>query len=328
MSVETEKVGLANGRAPARRLRWRALAVLAVINLVAVGLVAAPSRAQITSCNGTMTDQTIEGTVVVSVGGFCNLQDVVVEGSVTLRADGALFMDGSRIRGGLTVEGGGIFTFVDMTDSRVDGMTTLGDGAILDSYSGRFNRVVDATAGGDINSNESTHWGGIRAENGSTTIVRGGFVVGGVRADGAFRADLYDTAVFGPVSVENGTEGTVLCHLGAALSVRANGNSDTVQVGTGPHADCGFNLFGSLTVNNNINAHITINGSVIAGNLECIGNDPAPFGGSNLVGGSRIGQCESLSPAPEVKATIQALQPAPRDNELIAEIQRRRDHHL
>lgn len=321
MSVETEKVGLANGRAPARRLRWRVLAVLAAINLVAVGLVAAPSQAQITTCGGTLDDQTIDGTLAVSTGTFCELNNVVVEGRVIVSDDAFLFLNGSRVMGPLDA---GVFSFVEAVDSRVDGRTTLLSDALLNSYSSRYNRVVDAREGGLINSVDSTHWGGIRSIGGET-IVNGGVVVGTVSTDQDFRTDLFDTAVFGPISVENATTGSVLCQIWGALSATANGNSDVVQVGNGPYEPCAFNLLGSLTVNNNT-ADIHINRNVIGGNLECTGNDPAPHGSLNLVGGSRIDQCANLTPAPAgmESMSIEELEAPPRDDHILAIIAQRK----
>lgn len=315
MSVETEKVGLANGRAPARRLRWRVLAVLAAINLVAVGLVSAPSQAQITSCGTLMVDQTIDGTLVVPSGSFCELQNVVVTGRVTVSNDGNLFMDGSRIMGSLTAEGG-TFSILEFTDSRVDGMTTLGQNVFLNSYATRYNRLVEVQGGG-LNSVDSTHWGGIRSVGGET-IVRGGFVVGSVSTDQDFRTDLSDTFLFGPITVRNATTGTIVCELGAALSVTANGNSDIVQVGNGPYQPCDYNLLGSLTINNNT-ADIHINRNFIGGNLECTGNNPPPHGSFNLVGGARIDQCANLTPAPAPESMgLSELEAPPRDDHILA----------
>lgn len=317
MGVETANT---EQRMPVRR-RWRLLSVMAVVNLAAVGLVATPSEAQVVTCSSSLSDQTITATLVVPSGAACLLTNVDLNGRADVQSGADLFLESSRIRGPLTVLAS---SFVQANESRVDGMTTLNDAFGLYSTGSRFDRLVD-TDGGFIFSDDSTHWGGIRSENGET-VIEHGVVLGSVWTSGDRLTDLFDTAVFGPVSVTASQYGSVVCHMGAALSVTVRNSSGVIQLGTaGPITSCGFNLMGSLGVFDNVGANIQITGNFIAGNLSCTGNNPAPFGSGNLVGGSKSGQCASLVPAPASAAsTIEvADSSAPRTDNILALIEQR-----
>lgn len=317
MGVETAKQ-----RTPVRR-RWRLLSVLAIVNLVGVGLVAAPSQAQVVTCTSSLSDQTITASLVVPNGAACLLTNVEVDGRTDVQAGADLFVEASRLRGPLAV---GASSFVQINDSRVDGMTTLASSFGLFSTSSRFDRLVDASGGSFIYSDDSTHWGGVRSVGGET-VVESGVVIGSVWTSGDRLTDVFDSAVFGPVSVNGAEYGSVVCHLGAALSVTVRNSSGTIQIGaTGTIANCGFNLLGSLGVHDNLGADIQITGNFIAGNLACTGNNPAPFGSANLVGGSKSGQCASLSPAPSsstTSMTIGSTDTAPRTSHILELIDQR-----
>ena len=322
MGVETDSHSPGGSPQPRRRgKRW--LAVLAGINLVAVGLVAAPSQAQTVNCTGTLIDQTIVATVVVPTGSACELVNVDVDGRVDVLDFADLFVTESRIRGPLTV---GLSSFAEATDSRVDGMTTLNDSFGLNSQRTRFSRLVTATNPLFVLSSDSTHWGGLRATGGGQTVVEEGVVIGSIYTSGSEITDVYDTAVFGPITVIGAHYGSVLCKIGAALSVTVrDGLGGQVHVGDPSFfGNCGFNLMGSLRVDNNQNSDIMISSNVIAGNLDCSGNNPAPYGQNNLVGGSKTGQCASLSPAPSSTLLgIQSTGIAPRKDEILTLIAQR-----
>jgi hypothetical protein len=294
---------------------------LAAVNLVAVGLVAAPSQAQTVTCTSTLTNQTITATLVVPTGSACELIDVVVDGRAEVQDFADLFLTGSRIMGPLTV---GNSSYTEAVDARVDGTTTLTDSFGLNAQRTRFSRLVDGRNTLFVLSNASTHWGGVR-HTGGQTVVEGGVVIGSIYTTGSEITDVHDTAVFGPITVIAAQYGSVLCHIGAALSVTVRNSGGQVHVGTAAtFANCGFNLMGSLTVDDNIGADIQITGNVIAGNLACSGNDPAPFGGFNLVGGSKTGQCANLTPAPSsTLMNTQETQLAPRDDDILAMIAQR-----
>jgi hypothetical protein len=317
MGVET---ATKEQRTPVRR-RWRLLSVLAIANLAAVGLVATPSQAQVITCTSSLSDQTVAASVVVPSGAACLLTNVVVVGRTDVQSGADLFLESSRIQGPLAAASN---SFVQANDSRVDGMTTLSSSFGLYSTSSRFDRLVDARGGAFIYSDDSTHWGGVRSENGET-VIESGVVLGSVWTSGDRLTDVFDTAVFGPVTVTSASYGSVVCHLGAALSVTVRTSSGVIQIGTaGPVTNCGFNLLGSLGVHDNLGADIQITGNFIAGNLACTGNNPAPHGSANLVGGSKSGQCASLSPAPATASmTIESTDTAPRTSHILDLIDQR-----
>jgi hypothetical protein len=320
MGVETDS-NSSGGLPQTRRRGKRWLAVLAGINLVAVALVAAPSQAQTVTCTGTMTDQMIVATVVVPSGSACELVNVDVDGRVDVLDFADLFITESRIRGPLTV---GLSSFAEAIDSRVDGMTTLNSSFGLNSQRTRFSRLVTATNPLFVLSSDSTHWGGIRAIGGQT-VVEEGVVIGSIYTDDSEISDVFDTAVFGPITVIGAEYGSVLCKIGAALSVTVrDGGGGQVHIGDPSFfGNCGFNLMGSLRVDNNLNADIMISSNVVAGNLDCSGNNPAPYGQNNLVGGSKTGQCASLSPAPSGTLGIQSTGVAPRKDDILTLIAQR-----
>jgi hypothetical protein len=292
---------------------------LAAVNLIAVGLVAVPSQAQTVTCTGTLTNQTITASLVVPTGSQCHLVDVVLDGRADVLDFADLFLTNTRIIGPLTV---GNSSYAEAIDSRVDGLTTLNDSFGLNASGSRFSRLVDGRNALFILSNSTTHWGGIRATGGQN-VIENGVVIGSVSTTTSETTDLFDTAVFGPVTVTGAEYGSVICHMGAALSVRIQTSSSVIHVGSAQtFANCGFNLMGSLSILNNIGADIQITGNIIAGNLDCSGNNPAPFGSLNLVGGAKTGQCASLSPAPS-SLGIQETQAAPRDSGILALIAQR-----
>jgi hypothetical protein len=308
-------------RTPVRR-RWRLLSVLVIVNLAAVALVATPSQAQVVTCTSTLSDQTIEASVVVPSGSACQLTNVVVVGRMDVQAGADLFLESTRIQGPLAVAAN---SFVQASDSRVDGMTTLTNSFGLYSTGSRFDRLVDARGGSFVYSDDSTHWGGVRSESGET-VIESGVVIGSVWTSGDRLTDVFDTAVFGPVSITAAEYGSVVCHMGAALSVTVRNSSGVIQIGTaGVIANCGFNLLGSLGVYDNIGADIQITGNFIAGNLACTGNNPVPHGSVNLVGGSKTGQCASLSPAPvPAGVTVESTtDTAPRTSHILGQIEQR-----
>ena len=322
MGVETDSYGHGGLPQQPRRRGKRWLAVLAGINLVAVALVAAPSQAQTVNCTGTLTDQTITATVVVPTGSACELVNVDVDGRVDVLDFADLFVNESRIRGPLTV---GFSSYAEAIDSRVDGMTTMNDSFGLNTQRSRFSRLVDARNTTFVLSSDSTHWGGVRATGGQT-VVEEAVVIGSIFTSGSEITDVYDSAVFGPITVVGAQYGSVLCKIGAALSVTVR-DSDGGQVHIGDPSffgNCGFNLMGSLRVDNNLSADIMISSNIIAGNLDCSGNNPGPFGQNNLVGGAKTGQCASLSPAPSsTPLGIQSTGVAPRKDNIVALIAQR-----
>jgi hypothetical protein len=319
MSVETSKLGVEKERIGRRRRRWRLLSVLAAVNLVAIGLTAGPSQAQSTTCNTVFGGGEITGDLVVPTGSFCQLVDTTVTGNVTVQAGSDLFLDSSWIQGSLSV---GTNAFVDAYEARVDGMTSLSGAFGIFASSSRFNRTILNVDSGFVYSKKSTHWGGITSTNGET-IIETGVVLGSVRTNGDLKTDIFDSAVFGLVTAENATDGSVICDLGAGFGVTVKTSGGLIQIGNGgPITNCSFNVLGQIQVHNNVASQIDISGNLVAGDLNCSGNSPAPTGSSNFVFGAKIGQCASLVPAPS-SMTLMSETTAPRTAHILSLIDAR-----
>src|SRR5262249_18496836 len=82
----------------------------ALVCAVAVAAVAtSPASAGAESeCNGTFTDTTLNGGVVVNPGDFCDLENVTVNGGLTVNGGGigvVLSVNNSNINGGWSITG-------------------------------------------------------------------------------------------------------------------------------------------------------------------------------------------------------------------------------
>lgn len=277
------------------RRRWRWLSIVAVANLVAIGLAAAPSQAQgVSLCSGTAEGLTIVGDLAVPAGASCTLVDSTVTGNVIVRADANLSLDGSTIQGDLTMRTNG---FVGATGSSVGGVTALREafGAAVEQSD--LAGGVNARESGFFFSDGTTH--GVRVvSNSSQTVILSGWVSGNLRTTLDLLTDVRDTVVTGGVNVNQAELGSVICRSEIDGNVVLRGSGDLIQLGdSAPVTDCEFNVFGGgVTVTDNT-ADIRISNNVIRGNLACSGNDPAPTGSNNRIRGQATGQCADLAPA-------------------------------
>lgn len=275
------------------RRRWRLLSVVAVANLAAVGLAAAPSQAQgVSLCSGTAEGFTIAGNLAVPAGASCTLIDSTVTGNVVVRDDANLSLEGSTIEGRLTVRANG---FVGATGSSVVGVTRLRDafGAAMElSDLGR----VDARNSGFFFSDGTTH--GRVASNTSQTVIISGWVSGDLRTTLDLLTDVRDTVVTGALVVDQAELGSVICRSEIDGDVALRGSGDLIQLGdSAPVAGCEFNVLGGgLTIADNT-AEVRVSDNVIRGDLSCTGNQTAPAGSNNRLRGSATGQCADLAPA-------------------------------
>jgi hypothetical protein len=278
-----------------RQRRWRWLSIVAVANLAAVGLAAAPSQAQAVSlCSGTAEGFTIAGDLAVPAGASCSLVNSTVTGNVVVRTDANLSLDASTIRGDLVVRSNG---FVGSTGSSVVGVTRLRQAfgvAIEDSELGGG---VDARESGFFFSDGTTHGARVVSASGQTVILSG-WVEGDVRTNVDLLTDLRDTVVTGAMNVNEAELGSVICESEIDGNVVLRNSGELIQLGgQAPTTDCAFNVFGgALTLQGN-DADIRISDNVIRGNLTCTGNAAAPTGADNRLRGQGVDQCAELAPA-------------------------------
>src|SRR5262249_8393012 len=89
-------------------MRITLLAALACAAAVAGAATSAASAAGSTECNGTFTNTTLSGGVVVNEGDVCDLENVIVNGGLTVdggTAGAQLSVNNSTINGGWSITG-------------------------------------------------------------------------------------------------------------------------------------------------------------------------------------------------------------------------------
>lgn len=278
------------------RWRWRTMLGVAVAaNLVVVGLVAGPSQAQQppSLCSGSAQGLTIAGDLAVPAGAGCELTDITVTGNVVVRADAALLLDGSTVQGDLTLREE---AFVSTVDSTVGGTVVLRKalGAVLEGS--EVTGGADSRNSGFIFSEGSTFGARVFSANGET-VIYSGRVDGDVRTRSDVLTDLHDTVVTGAVNVSAAASGSLVCESEIDGNAVFRDSGELVQIGTGPLADCAFNVFAGRLVLRGNDALIGVGGNVVRDNLVCADNPAQPSGSDNRVRGQATGQCADLGPA-------------------------------
>jgi hypothetical protein len=288
--------------------RWRLLSIVAVANLAAVGLAAAPSQAQgVSLCSGTAEGFTISGDLAVPAGASCTLIDSTVRGNVVVRDDANLSLEGSTVRGNLTVRTNG---FVGALDSRVVGVTALRE-ALGASMERSELGGVNALNSGFFFSDGTSH--GRVVSNTSQTVLISGWVAGDVRTTLDLLTDVQDTVVTGGLTIDQARLGTVICRSEIDGDAAVRGSGDVIQLGgSAPVAGCEFNVLGGdLTLTDNT-AEILVSDNVIRGDLDCTGNATAPTGSNNRIRGEATGQCADLAAAVAAFGGLAQLTPESR----------------
>lgn len=274
--------------------RWRWLSIVAVANLAAVGLVAAPSQARgVSLCSGTAENFTIAGDLAVPAGASCTLINSQVNGDVEVRTEANLLLEGSTIRGDVTVRDNG---FIDSIESSIRGETRLRDafGGVVEAS--ELRRDVSVRGAGFLISDGSTHRGDISSRAGQT-IVLSSRISGDLSTDGDLVTDVRDSVITGRLTVEAPQLGSVICRSEIDRDAEVQASGDLIQLGDGVFAGCEFNVFGDdLVIRDNL-GEIQINGNVIRDDLDCTGNAIAPTGAGNRIRGEALGQCAGLGAA-------------------------------
>jgi hypothetical protein len=279
----------------------RAGVIGVVLAAVAASVVAAagPANADlVTSCTGTAAGVTIPGDLVVPGGQSCELTDVTVTGSTTVRADANLILTTSTLSGTLVVQSNG---FADLTSTAVGGATRLNNAFGLYAQGGTVAGTVTVTGSG-FSYGTGTSYGANITSTGGETYLRSARVSRNVSTSGDLLTDVYDSVVGGAVTVAGARLGSVLCTSEIDGDVAVSGAADggVVQLGAAvPVAGCGYVVFGgalSLTGNH---APAVLSDSVVRGALSCVDNDAAPTGAGNRLRAGATGQCADLAAVPD-----------------------------
>jgi 5'-nucleotidase len=261
---------------------------LVVAAVTALGLLLAGSDVNAAGpppfqCTTTVSNETINGTLVVPANAFCSLNNVTVNGNVQVEPGGTL-----------SVEPG---TFnPTSTSSTINGNITVASGGTLNVGPGIGQKAT-------INGNITT--------NGCKTVALDPFQ-GIVSVEG--NVNLQNCT-----GNTNGTSGAQIGLLNGSGGMITIGGNFTCSGNLGGCVAQNSVIHGNVTVDNNsnnysvsgdqVNGNVTINGNkgpegffvsnnTISGNLACTGNSPAPSlgggGSSNQVEGHKTGQCAGL----------------------------------
>jgi hypothetical protein len=274
--------------------------------LLAVGF-AVPSQASLTIiCDGTASDVTIPGDLVVRADTSCELTNVTITGTATVRANANLLLNDSVVEGALRVNSNG---FASLLDSEANDVTRL-NGA-FGVYSEDSSHALNVVAADSdfFYSLGSSYGRNINSTN-VETFLESSRVGRSVNSQGGLLTDVYDTVIEGGVSISGTDLGSVFCYSEVDGDASFSGNGGLLQIGAeGPVGDCGFNVFGaSLNVTGNT-ADATISGNVIRGDLTCADNSPAPVVSDNRVRGEE--QCDTASAAKlSTKSSVAAARSA------------------
>jgi len=269
--------------------------VAVFLAVAASAAVAEPAAAGLTvSCVGSAADVTVPFDLFVPAGESCDLTNVVIQGSATVRAGADLLLSNSTVDGALMVQSNG---FASVTGSTITGATRLSAafGAVVDGGSRAAN--VTATGAGFLFGLGSS-FGAVTSTQGET-VLETARLSKSLSTTGDVLTDVSNSVVAGGVTVRDATRGSVVCLSEIDGDAQFSGATDptgVVQIGaSAPLNGCGFNVFGAdLTVAGNT-APSFIADNVIRGALSCTGNDPTPTVSGGRIRGGANGQCAGAS---------------------------------
>lgn len=127
--------------------------------------------------------------------------------------------------------------------------------------------------------------GTITVQRGARLIARGVRVNGNIQAENARRVVVRASRVGGSIQVTQGG-GASVSRTRVIHDIQFDANRGRLEV----HRN---RVGGSIQIIGN-NGGASIAGNVVDGNLECKENRPAPVGGRNVVGESKLDQCAGL----------------------------------
>lgn len=240
---------------------------LAVGATLAMALPATAHGTRQVTCDGTIGATTV-ASVVVADGTTCVLEGTKVKGGVTVGAGAALDMSDVTVYQSVTATRSGRVT---ATGSQVYG-------------------AVKATGAGVVRLTDTAVVGSVAVTGEATSFSASQVAVGGnLSGTTVSRFDVSDSYVLGTIAATEAFNGGNLCGNWVYRDTRFEGSAGAILLG-GSDSCAGNEVRGDVAVNNNV-AYIAIDGNVVKGDLSCAGNDPAPELGTNTVRGTRTDQC-------------------------------------
>ena len=177
---------------------------------------------------------------------------------------------------------------------------------------GTYHRVVVPTDGMCVSDGPVTIHGGLFVQQGGTLVfgseenpVHTATINGGVHARNAMSVQIHFSTINGGISI-NGGSGP----FGGPFEVTWNTIEDSVV--NGGYSEVGYDGFWNGFIRNNVHGSVNLRDNTVVdpdgnevvtntihGNLNCVGNDPAPQvgdseGSPNHVTGAETGQCVGL----------------------------------
>ncbi|ACQ78432.1 hypothetical protein Bcav_0167 [Beutenbergia cavernae DSM 12333] len=230
----------------------------------------------------TLDGTTVEGRVVVQTGADLIVSDGVFNGAVVVAADGYFDATGTLIAGNVSNRAGyGLYLESSTVGGNYIGAADAPD-TFLIAYDAQFDRRVEASAG--------------------EVTLESSWVAGAVTGTGTEYLDVLDSTLLADLTVTESIDGAVLCGSEVDGDVTYTGNGG-VQVGPGElFWTCEDSAYvgGNLTISGT-SVGVTLNDTIVRGDLGGEGNDPAPTGAGNRVRGEVSGQFVDLEPASDAQ---------------------------
>jgi hypothetical protein len=307
----------------------KARSVLTVALAVAgttLGVVTPASAGLTTFCEGDAGAVTVPGDLRVAATKSCVLDGTTVTGTVTVEPGANLVVTNGNFQKEVVLQDDSYFdargtTFgstVTATDAYGFFLAGTRSGTVKVAPNAHPDRATysyfnGATVNGDIATTKAE----VYAE--STNVS------GNVTGTGVSYLDIVNSVVSKDFSVSGAPLGSVFCANEVYGNASYTGNPGTLQVGSdGPIAACAQASFfnGNVTIANNTGG-VTLGNTIIRGNLDGTGNDPAPTGSGNRVRGTTGGQFVNLAPALAARG-VAAKSAAPQQRDGASKLEERK----
>ena len=267
---------------------WGALVGITIIATLALILIPYTPQAEAgvvseTICSGDLLSG-LYNDVLVETGEICSVRPgAVIQGNLVGEEDSTIALVLATVGGNVEVGINGRFVSFGGT---IGGDLKAGDGSRTWLNGSMF-------IGGDIEASNCFSVGMYNVNPLSPVLI-----LGDVFTDGCDFVRLRNSSIGNSVDIRNTLVATTLADSVVAGSVEIEDNMGTV------YRAARNSIGGDLRVNNNDSSTSVlpipgfISGNLIAGSLDCGGNNPAPVAGivsgPNVVSGSKSGQCAGL----------------------------------
>jgi hypothetical protein len=205
----------------------------------------------------TITNQTIQGNLVVPAGAYCGLgEGTIVTGNVTVEAE----------------------AYLGVSDATIGGNVKVGAGATFHSFGGTVGGNVRGQGFSGVILGSSLNFDAPTVVNGNVTLT-----------GGTGEVEFYNLRVGGRVAITDSS-----LHYFRIYNTQMSGGLTVAGNHVAGSMDIDANTIGgSLQFTNNVNEvdSPSITDNTIRGSLSCEGNDPAPAVFNNTVDGRTTGQC-------------------------------------